>query len=131
VAQFGDAAILGAMRATEHGAMLLQAVTDDRAAALRAFWRHDGDGAFEAVEIPGLVPAHDLESFVVFIAAVIAFHHRRLLLPAKWSPVVVPCRSNCNAWLQAWFRHGNLHAEEVFRAEFRAGYDRGLVFSGS
>src|SRR3954463_9701982 len=80
VAQSGDADHLGAVFATEEGAVLFESVTDDADAAVLAGGRQRVDRAFEAVEgVGGAVHAH-LKRLVVIVSARLASGHGNLPL---------------------------------------------------
>src|SRR5918999_4755776 len=74
-----DAGRLGAVRAAVHGAVRLDAVPDDLAAAVVAGRRDGVDGALEAVEHVRLAAASDLHRLVVLVAAHFALGHGSLL----------------------------------------------------
>ena len=67
------ACLLGAVIAAEHPAALVQAVTDEAHAAMRAGGRELMDRAFEAVERIGLALRHNLKGLVVVVTARVAF----------------------------------------------------------
>lgn len=63
------------MLAAEEGALLLEAVTDDTDAAMRAGRRQRMDRAFEAVEGVGLAALDHLKRLVVIVPAGFADCH--------------------------------------------------------
>ena len=79
IAQFGYAFALGAVIAAEHATILLQSMTDDADAAMPARRRERVDRTLETVENMSLSSHHNLEGFVVLVAAALAFRHMCLL----------------------------------------------------
>src|SRR5688572_26864295 len=75
ITQAGDALHLGAMLATEIGAVLLEAMTDDTDPTVLAVRRQRMDRAFEAVEGVGRAVHADLEALVVVVSARFASGH--------------------------------------------------------
>src|SRR5262245_50554380 len=74
VAQARHARVLGALDAAEDGAVLLDAVADDAAAAMSALRRQRVNGALERIEGVLVVAHRDRERLVVIVAADFAFH---------------------------------------------------------
>ena len=79
IAETLDAFLLGAMDAAEDGAVVLDPMPDDAAAAMRAGGRERLDRAFEAVEDHGAAAHGDLEALVVVVAALFTSRHGLLL----------------------------------------------------
>ena len=63
------------MCATEHCAARLDAMADDFTATTIAFWRHDMDRTFKAVEDVRLAVVFYFKRLVVFVSAMFAFIH--------------------------------------------------------
>jgi hypothetical protein len=70
------------MRATEKRAASLDPVADDPAPAVIALGRQHVNGAFEAIEIMRDAVHHDLDGFVIFVAATFA---RRAAMPIAFA----------------------------------------------
>jgi hypothetical protein len=70
-----DPGFPGAVSTTEEGALRLDAVADNPAAAMFANRREPLNGALEAVEHVTRTPRDDLEAEVVIIPAYITFRH--------------------------------------------------------
>src|SRR5438067_1725854 len=93
VREHRDARMFGAARAAEDHVVMLDAVTDHLAAAMRASRRERVDGTFERVE--GVLAAfrRDSERLVVLITARITLRHGSspefgaFLLPGSMSPL--------------------------------------------
>ena len=71
----GDAGFAGAMGTAIEGAFRLDAVADDSAVAVLAFWSERVDGALEAVKIVGLAHDGNFQRFVVIVPANFTFVH--------------------------------------------------------
>jgi hypothetical protein len=74
-----DAFLLGAMSTAIDFTFCLDPVADDAAVAVGATRRHGLDGAFETVKRHAPIALHDLEGFIVVVAALIALCHVILL----------------------------------------------------
>ena len=72
IPQARHAFLLGAMHAAENRSIMLDAMPDDTAAAMRAGRRERLDGTFERVEDHGAVGHPNLEAFVVVVVALLA-----------------------------------------------------------
>src|SRR5688572_26636646 len=70
-----DAGFAGTMRAAIKGALRLDAVADDFAIAVLAFWGERVNCAFKAVKIVRLPHDGDLQRFVVIVPANFTFVH--------------------------------------------------------
>jgi hypothetical protein len=70
--------MLGAVGATIDGGTRLNSMSDNRALAMCASWRHRLNGTFEAVECLCFSGLRDLERLVVVITANITDGHRIL-----------------------------------------------------
>jgi hypothetical protein len=64
------------MRATVERAVRFDAMSDDLAVTMRACWREQMDGAFEAVEGVRCATLHHFEGLVVVVAANLTLSHR-------------------------------------------------------
>jgi hypothetical protein len=69
----GNAGFAGAMGTAVEGAFRLDAMADDLAIAVLAFWGKRVDGAFEAVKIMALTHDGDFQGFVVLVPANFTF----------------------------------------------------------
>ena len=79
VAQLGDAFSFRTVVAAVHPSVALRSMADDPDTAMRAHRRERVNRAFETVENMSLAPHHNLEAFVVVVAAELAFGHECLL----------------------------------------------------
>src|SRR5918999_6190497 len=99
-----DTGRLGTVRAAVHGAVRLDAVPDDLAAAVVAGRRDRMDGALEAVEHVGLAAASDLHRLVVLVAAHLALRHPVLLRSLRFS---IPGTRGVSLPSQGWSAGGS------------------------
>jgi hypothetical protein len=80
VTNFGRAFLFSAIGAAINPSVLLNAVTDNSAIAMRAGRRHHVNSTFKAVESPSLAILYNPESFIILVTAMIAFSHCRFPL---------------------------------------------------
>jgi NADPH-dependent FMN reductase len=91
----GRTPVLGAVRAAEDDAALLDSVPHDPNAAMSTGWRQGLDGALEAIEGHGPTGRGDLERLIVVVPALVAGGHGSLL--AADATAASPSRPGKNA----------------------------------